>query len=418
MPRPGSDRAAVRFALGSDDWSGRATLSGLARSMRLARISIVVRVVIRTFLNGGMRSVLALLAVVGAITLILVFEGFRVGLYRQVSRFPAELPGDLVATQKGVSNVLGARPMLPQDARLRVEGVPGVKKAHPLGGLPLIYSDGERATPVYVVAYDTAGGPRALIAGHPISALGEIIVDESLARRYRMRPGSRVEFLGYRFTIAGLSADTSNFFNPYVFIRLVDLVDLYVAGDLPGDLPLDAVTSFLLIDVEPGVDRAFVRAAVERQVDTVSVFTPAELAENDVHRAAGIMGPPLDLLVGIAYLVGILVVGLTLYGSIVGRLPELVVMKALGAGMPRLAMIVAGEAVIVAAVAFGVAIVAARLLAIVISVSMPGYLLEPLAPEVVGRTALATLAIACAGSLGPLRRVVTVDPAQAFRQGA
>jgi hypothetical protein len=118
--------------------------------------------------------------------------------------------------------------------------------------MPVIFSRGDQSSPIYVVAYDTAGGPRHLVSGRGIAEKDEIVVDAALARKYGFAPGDSVEFLGHTFKIAGLSADGTNFFNPYVFARLEDVVDLYLAGDLPEELATNAALSFLLVDLEPG----------------------------------------------------------------------------------------------------------------------------------------------------------------------
>lgn len=376
----------------------------------------MVRAVYRTLRREGVRAILTLLAVSAAIAIILVFEGFRAGLYREVRAFPETMPADLIATQAGVSNILGTRSVLPATARREVEAVPGVKAAHPLGGLPVVYAEGERTVPVYVLAYDTAGAPRDLVAGRSIMQTGEIVVDALLARRLGLHPGDGVEFLGYRFSIAGLAAGTSNPFNPYVFVRLIDLVDLYMAGDLPGDLPLDAALSFLLIELEPGANREAVRREIERQVESVDVFTPAEIGEHDVRRARGFMDPPLGLLVVVAYVGGILVVGLTLYASVLGRMREFGVMKALGASVARLAREVLVQALLVTGSGFGVAIILAAVLAMVVAWVAPQYPVEPLQIAVRVRTALATIVMACLGALAPVLRVVDVEPGVVFAQ--
>jgi predicted lysophospholipase L1 biosynthesis ABC-type transport system permease subunit len=359
---------------------------------------------------------LSILVVAAAIALVLVFEGFRVGLYAQVRSFPQGLPADLVAAQRGVSNILGARSVLPQSARAEVETVRGVKAAHPLGGMPVIYSRGDESSPIYVVAYDTAGGPRHLVTGHGIAEKDEIVVDAALARKYGFTPGEGVEFLGHTFKIAGLSADGTNFFDPYVFARLEDVVDLYLAGDLPEEVATNAALSFLLIELEPGADRDAVRAEIERKVPSVNVFTPAELGANDVRRAQGFMGPPLNLLVVIAYVVGILLVALTLYASVLARMREFGIMKAIGTPGVRLAGAVTGEALVVSMLALAIGTSIAVGLAHLIRWAMPLYLVDPLELHVLARTTIGTGIMACLGALLPIHRVAAVDPSSVFKQ--
>jgi putative ABC transport system permease protein len=376
-----------------------------------------LRALVRKLRREPGRTMLSIVAIAAAMALVLVFEGFRSGLYREIRAFPEAMPADLIAMQPGVSNLLGARSILPRRARAEVEAVPGVKVAHPLAGMPLIYTQGPRSAPVYILAYDTAGAPRRLVAGRHVEQKGEIVVDSVLARRFGLRSGDQVEFLGYRFTIVGLSTETTNPFNPYVFVRLVDLVDLYIAGDLPEDLPLDSALSFLLIELERGVDPEAVRAEIERRAPSVDVYTPAEVGESDARRARGFMGPALNLLVAVAYAGGTMVIALTLYVSVVARMREFGIMKAIGASQRRLGQEVVVEALIVLLAALGVAAAMATAVASLAGWAAPQYPVEPLEGQALLRSSVAGVAMACVGALFPIVWVRGVEPALVFRQG-
>jgi putative ABC transport system permease protein len=366
----------------------------------------------RSLLREPPRLLLSALTVATAIALILVFEGFRVGLHVQVSAFPRGLPADLVATQAGVSNMIGARSILPQGVRAAVAAVPGVRAVHPLAGVPVIYSAAERSVPIYVVAYDTAGGPRRLLAGHEIADVDEVVVDAGLAARFALAPGSRVTFLGHDFTVAGVAAGT-NFLDPYVFVRLTDMLDLYLAGTF-ADLPLEAGLSYLLIEVAPDADLNSVRTEIRRRVNGVDVLTPAQLAENDARRVDEFLGAPLDVLVTVAFAAGVLVVGLTLYVSVLGRMREFGVMKAIGAGRFLIARHIALEVALVSALALVMGVVLAAAIAALLARMMPQYLVLPLGATPLLRTIAATVAMAGVGALLPTRRLGAVDPASVF----
>jgi hypothetical protein len=85
------------------------------------------------------------LAVAGALSVTLLFEGFRLGLDRQMAAPAAGLPAPLVALQEGASQVVGLRSDLPQAARAGVEEIPGVSAAHPLVAVPVIFERAARS---------------------------------------------------------------------------------------------------------------------------------------------------------------------------------------------------------------------------------------------------------------------------------
>ncbi len=151
----------------------------------------MIRLAYRQLLLDGPRTVLMSIVVGAVIAVLLALDGFEQGLYEQLRRAVRDRGGDLIATQAGVSTMIASRSTLPQLARQAVEAVPGVRIAHPLTSLPVIYDQDGRKTPIYLNVFDTAGGPTRIISGRAIQDNRGIVIDESLARRYGLKPGSR-----------------------------------------------------------------------------------------------------------------------------------------------------------------------------------------------------------------------------------
>lgn len=361
------------------------------------------------------RSVLSGLAVAAAIVLIVVLEGFKVGLYRQIREYPQTLDVPLIATQAGVGNMTGARSIIPLSDAMAVGRVPGVGAVHPLVGVPLIYQRGDAKTPIYVVAYRGRGGPSRLVTGAMPAAEREAVVDQGLAKKYGIGVGDSIELAGWRFRVAGISGGSSNVFNPYVFVRLDDALALYASA--PDHLTGGKMgVSFLLIETAPGASAEQVRAAIEDRVPGVDVLTPAELGENDVAMAGHLMGGVMSLLVTVAYIVGILVIGLTLYASVFERLREFGIMKAIGAPNRRLYRLVLAEAMLLVALGLVAGVVAGLGVAKLIGWAAPQYLVVPWSGAAIARTAVAAVVMAGVAALLPVRQVAHVDPVLVFRR--
>lgn len=372
----------------------------------------------RTLVLQRSRAVLSAMAVSAAVVLIVVLEGFQVGLYQQIREYPQTLDVPLIATQAGVKNMTGARSIIPLSAIGSVEGVPGVTKAHPLVGVPFVYSREAKRTPIYIVAYDERGGPESISAGRALDGSREIVIDRALARRYDLSPGDTMELAGVELSIVGISGGSSNVFNPYVFVSLRDAMALYsAASDQMDHLTGGKIgVSFLLIDVEPGFDLADVRHTIEQRTPAVDILTPTELGDNDVAMARQLMGGVLGLLVVVAYAIGILVIGLTLYASISERLREFGIMKAIGARNGLLYRLVLAEALLLVAASLVLGLAAGVGVAELIGQFAPQYLVVPLAGRVVARTAIAALVMGGVAALLPIRRVANVDPVMVFRR--
>lgn len=365
-------------------------------------------------LRAPTRTVLRTLAIGGALSVTLLFEAFRLGVDRQMAMPAASLPAPLVVVEKGAKHVVGIRSNLPQSARAAVEALPGVRAAHPLVSVPVIFTYGGRRTPIQVMAYDSAGAPR-LASGRAIAGPRQLVLDERLARLDGIRVGNEVEVLDRKLTVVGLSADTDIFFSPFAFLTYDELIDLYLESDVPGAMGGAPLLSFLLVEPKPGADVAAIRGAIERQVDGVDVYRPTELAANDVDLGRQFFGAVLNLLIAIAWLASVLAIGLTMYAAVIDRRRDFGVIRALGVGSWGLTKEILIEALVICALAFPIAVLLAVAAAAIIEAANPTYRLVTLYPPVIVRGALAALAAALLGALLPVRKLRALEPDAVFR---
>ncbi|MEX0915089.1 MAG: ABC transporter permease, partial [Wenzhouxiangellaceae bacterium] len=125
--------------------------------------------------------------------------------------------------------------------------------------------------------------------------------------------------------------------------------------------------------------------------------------------------PILTLLIGVAYLIGVLVTAIILFAAVNARRQEFGVLKALGFGHRYLSTSVLLEALVLALIAIPVGIATATVIAWVIEASMPLYRILATEPVPVLRTAIACVVFAAAGALLPVRLIRRIDPALVFR---
>ncbi len=363
----------------------------------------------------AIRSSLTVLAIAAVIAEILILEGFLAGLYVQLRQAVLNRGGDLVVTQAGISNFIAARSILPQTARLDVEAVEGVRVAHPLTGISVIYERDGRRTPIIVLVYDSAGGPTDIVAGNRVPAERGIIIDRALAVKYDLSPGDPMTISDFVFTVSGISTNSAAFLTPFAFITYDDLIDFYFESDIGADIATFALLSFLLVETEPGTDLATIAARIEQRVKVADVFLPATLAARDESLGREMMGPILGLLLVVSYGIGVLVVGMFMFVAIRGRLRDFGVLKALGFRSRSLSVAALFEAVLLTLLALPVGILIAHAVAGIIHANAPVYLILATEPEGITRTAVAALAFAAIGALVPVRAITRIDPAVVFR---
>lgn len=375
----------------------------------------MLRLIYRQWLHDPMHTALTAMAIAAVVAVILVLEGFNEGLVAQLRDAVTDRNADLIVTQAGVSNMTGTRSILPQFARRDVEAVDGVAAAHPLTGIPIIYQQSGKRTPIFLLVYDEWGGPVELVAGTTVSAPRDIVVDRSLAEKYDLSVGDPLVVSDFEFRIAGVANDSAALFTAFGFARYDDLIDFYFESDVAADISTFPLLSFLLVLLQPGADSASVAAAIEASVPAADVFGPEILAEEDAALGRVIFGPTMHLLIGVAYLIGALVTGIIMFAAVNARRSEFGVLKALGFSHRSLGTSVVVEALLYAVMAIPIGIMLASLIGLMIEELMPLYLILPTEPWPMLRTTGACFAFAVFGALVPIRLIRKVDPGLVFR---
>lgn len=362
------------------------------------------------------RTTMTAFAVAAVVAVILVLDGFEQGQYRQLERVVQNRRADLIATQAGVEDFVAARSSLPQLSRQAVEAIDGVVNAHPMTALPFIYRQDGKLTPVYILVYDTRGGPASLLRGSGIRQSHDIVIDQTLALKHGLNIGDSFEVSDFDFQVTGIT-DEAAFFMPFAFISYDGMIDLFLESEIAPDLSTFPLLSFLLIELSPQVDRAAVQRNIEQHVPEVDVFTPEQLAAHDIIMARTFYRPIMGLLVSVAWVMGLLVVGLVLYADVRGRLRNFAVMKALGFYHHHLVAAVVAQSLLLMLLALPLGVLLAQLLKGYIESVAPVYLISIYEPLVFARTLVAGLLLATAGAVAPLRLVRRTDPMIAFQEG-
>ncbi len=362
------------------------------------------------------KALLTALAIGSVIAVILVLEGFEQGQYYQLKQIVLKRNADLIATQSGVTNFIAVRSSIPQLSRMDIEDVPGVKEAHPITAVPIIYNKDNIRTPVYVLVYDTKGGPSRIILGKGIKDARDIVIDHSLAKKYNIKLGDNFSVTDFTFKVSGFT-DEAAFMMPFAFINYDGMLDLFIESQIAPDLSTFPLLSYMLVELDAQADRDKIAKDIEAKVSTVDVVTPEQLSNNDVSMGKVFYKPIMGLLVTIGYVIGLLVVGLIMYADIRSRIKNFAVLKALGFPFKKLFFAVLSQSLILLLIAIPIGIFIALSLSVYIETNSPVYLIRLFEPIVFIHTLLACLVFSFLGSLIPLHIIRGSDPVMAF-QGA
>ena len=360
----------------------------------------------RNLFSERRRAILGVAGVGAALLLILALDGIFAGAMRQVTRYIDTSGADLFVSQRGVRTMHMSSSAIPLSSIEEIRGAPGVRWADPiLYDSGAVLAGGKRQL-TYLIGYGPGrpGGPTELVAGTEPGA-GEIVLDEEAAATLAVDVGDRVEILDRTWRVSGLTTGMTNIVNSVSYVRFADFA---------GARGLDDVASYVLVGTEGSVKtaREGIEAAAGLTAQTRVAFSTEE--------REGIKDMSTDLMqimTFAAFLIGIAVIGLTLYAATLARLREIGVMKALGARSTRLGRVVLSQA----AWTVGLALASGWLAALGL-----GWVIErtgaslPLIVEVgsLAKAAIGAVFLGALGAVAPLIKVSRVDPASVFGRQA
>lgn len=362
------------------------------------------------------RTAFLSLAVGATLSSVLLLEGFQTGLLEQLRQVVLGRGADLIAVQAGVTSFLASRSKLPQLSREAVEAVEGVENAEPMTMLPVIFERAGRSTPVVFLVYDRGGGPRRIKAGRYAREPREVVIDESLAAMYDLRPGDEVTISDFTFRVAGVSEGAVAMFTPIVFLSYDDLIDFYFSAGVMGDIASVPLLGYLLIELEAGAAPESVRADLERVVSSIDVYYPETLAEADVEMGRALFGDVLRVQIGVAYVISLMVVGMIIFATASARNRSHGVLMALGFRRRDLLAGLTLESLGITALAMPFAVLIASAVGTAVEAWAPLYAVSVIEPVPLARSAAAAFGLAVLGTFLAAGLVVRLEPAAALRR--
>jgi putative ABC transport system permease protein len=345
--------------------------------------------------RGGL--IVSVAGVAATVSLLLFLFAVHEGVRDGATRYVRTAGVDIWIAQKGSDNILKSSSFLPASLAARVAALNGVSAASPL--LRVITKAevrGRVSSTLFLFGFDPQtrlGAP----AGAPDLQPGDIVLDESFARKYELRPRDAIAIQGKSFRVAGLSQGTNALVSQFGFVRMDDAARL---------LGLDDTASFIVVrggDVD-AIRTAFPELAVHAANDFVR--------HHEEEMESGVL-PVFAAATGFGAAVGGLIVALMLYSSALERREDYATLKALGAGHRYLLRLVVGQALLVTAMGC----MAGALLLVALS-----PLLLQLVPALTLRYTTAhlwifpcALLVGAVAAAAPLRVLRRIYPGEVFR---
>lgn len=352
-------------------------------------------------------------------TLVLFIAALAEGLGLANKEYLSKLNADLIIFQKNTELSTTAsrigRSML-NDIQ-RVEGVDEIGSIG-FSNASIVFSDGKKSLDVSILGIDP-GRPGAppLIAGEDLISTrsNEVIIDSNVVHdsgivigdkiRIKTIQGTEEQF--YDLRVVGLTDGRQYLYQPSIFIPYLTWERIRPQSSRSGML-VELTTNVVAVKIDSGLKAQDVAASLVSQVDGIEVVDPVTAIESIPGYA--VQQNTLRTQQGFTFLIGVLVIGGFFQIQMLQKIPQIGVLKAIGATDISVAGAVVIQIIIVTT--FGVLL--GSLVTLGLSLAMPAGVPIVFQGNSVILAILALLLIGPAGGLVTVRLAVKVEPLRAL----
>lgn len=370
---------------------------------------------LKTLLAHQGKLLTGVAGVVFSLVLMNVQGGLYLGLMRKASLLVDRCDADFWVCHRRIENVDLARD-IPEVWMNRLRGLPGIQRVDPyiVGKGTATRADGGMED-VWIVGSHSAsmtGTAWAFRKGSPsdLHRPDGISFDEvDLPKLGNPRMGDWVEVNGHHARLVAQTKGITGFITmPYLFTTLETARRL--SNTRPG------YCSFFLVKARAGRDRSKLIAAAKRRLPDATVYTPQEFAavSQDYWMKRTGIGISFGASTILGLLVGLLMVGQSLYALALDHIGDFATLKALGADDSHVGRMVLTQSVAIAAGGSLMGIVAVGVIRQCWSSPLAPVEIRP---PLVGLSIFIVFVICLAASLLPYVRIRRVDPAIVLQGG-
>lgn len=350
--------------------------------------------------------------VVFSLLLVNIQGGLYFGLMRKASLLVDHCDADLWVAHSKIENVDLARE-IPESWMDRIRGLRGVQCAKPyIVGKGTATLAGGRMEDVWVIGSDPSlmlGTGWGFIEGSvdDLKRPDAISVDEiDDPKLGHPQVGQWLEVNGCRAQVTARTGGITGFITmPYLFATYETARRM--SHVVPG------ACSFILVKLEAGTSRERIAEQIRRRVPDASVLTPGEFARmsQDYWMNRTGIGISFGASTGLGVLVGLMMVGQSLYALALDHADEYATLKALGAEEGDIARVIAAQALAIAFLG-----TVAGLAGVLVIRSTWRFALAPIEmpPQLIAAGVALVFVICVGAALLPWLRVRRIDPATAL----
>jgi putative ABC transport system permease protein len=295
------------------------------------------KMIVSNLAHRPLRSVISIFAVAIEVTLILLIVGFALGTLNDQRARKKGIGADVIVRPPGSSNfdALSSAPVSVKIGDLLAQ------QPHVVAVAPVVVQTNNKLeilSGIDLKTFESLGGPMRYLKGGPFQAPYDLIVDEYYAGSNKTNVGDTVKALDHEFRIAGIVPQGRGSRSYAQITTLQELMGapgkatmFYVKLDDPKNA--DAVVQ--QIKAIPGMENYNVKSMAE----WLSLMSPDNIPG---------LSKFIDIVIGIAVVIGFIVIFQTMYTAVMERTREIGILKSLGASKLYVVRVILRETLVLA----------------------------------------------------------------------
>lgn len=279
-----------------------------------------------------LRTLLSAMLIAIPVTLILTIVGMSRGMVEESRQRTRSTGADIMIRPPNTSLVGFSGAPLPEGMVAWARRQPHVVLA---AGVILQSING--ITPVTGINLDEfvkMSGGFDYLEGGPFQKPGDILIDDYYAAEKKVHVGDTVKILNHNWRVCGIFAHGK-------LARIV--LPMRVVQDLSGN---PGKISFVYLKLDNPANTDMVIASLKKQLPTYQIYSMAEYLSYFTADRLPYFNTFLQVVVGIAVVIGFAVVCLSMYMAVLQRTREIGILKSLGASRAYILGLIVAEAVV------------------------------------------------------------------------
>ena len=292
---------------------------------------MIRHMIVQNVLHRPLRTVITVLAVAIEVTLVIIVVGLTSGLLAESAKRSEGVGADIMVQPPSASVFMafsGAPMPIAIGGKLEqleyVQAVAPVLLQFNSTGLEIVYG-------IQQETFKAVTGGFVFHEGHDLADPNDIIVDDVYAKSKKVKMGQTIHVLEHDFHVVGIVEHGKG---ARLFVFLSTLQDMAGARDKASVFFIKCDRTDHTAAVIDEIRQLLPRYEIRPLKDFISLMTSSNLPG---------LGAFINVMIGIAVVIGFLVIFLSMYTTIIERTREIGVLKALGASKPYIVQIILSE---------------------------------------------------------------------------